>query len=188
MFGSFYALNPGIRPRVRELLEKAEGAGATIVYDPNFRSTHLPERDDLVPVIRENLGYATLVRASDEDLLNIFDTDNPDAAWEKVAPLSDALVYTANADGVYLRTPSLSFHMEVERIEPVSTIGAGDTFNAGLLYGIWKKGYGREQIKMLNKNQWVEILTIAIQFSREVCLSYDNYLPLAYANHFKQDN
>jgi len=188
MFGSFYALNPGIRPRVKELLEKADRAGATIMYDPNFRSTHLAERDQLVPVIRENLGYATLVRASDEDLLNIFDTDNPDAAWEKVAPLSDALVYTANADGVYLRTPSLSFHMEVERIEPVSTIGAGDTFNAGLLYGIWKKGYGREQIKLLNKNQWIEILAIAIQFSREVCLSYDNYLPLGYANHFKQDN
>ena len=188
MFGSFYALNPGIRPRVKELLEKADRAGATIMYDPNFRSTHLAERDQLGPVIRENLGYATLVRASDEDLLNIFDTDNPDAAWEKVAPLSDALVYTANADGVYLRTPSLSFHMEVERIEPVSTIGAGDTFNAGLLYGIWKKGYGREQIKLLNKNQWVEILAIAIQFSREVCLSYDNYLPMGYANHFKQDN
>ncbi len=188
MFGSFYALNPGIRPRVKELLEKADRAGATIMYDPNFRSTHLAERDQLVPVIRENLGYATLVRASDEDLLNIFDTDNPDEAWEKVAPLSDALVYTANADGVYLRTPSLSFHMEVERIEPVSTIGAGDTFNAGLLYGIWKKGYGREQIKLLNKNQWVEILAIAIQFSREVCLSYDNYLPMGYANQFKQDN
>ncbi len=188
MFGSFYALNPGIRPRVKELLEKAEGAGATIMYDPNFRSSHLAERDELVPVIRENLGYATLVRASDEDLLNIFDTDNPDAAWEKISPLSDVLVYTANADGVYLRTPSLSFHMEVERIEPLSTIGAGDTFNAGLLYGIWKKGYGRQQIKMLDKSQWEEIIATAIQFSREVCLSYDNYLPQGYANQYKQDN
>ena len=153
LFGSFYALNPGIRPRVKDLLEKAENAGATIVYDPNFRSTHLPERDNLVPVIRENMGYSTLVRASDEDLLNIFDTDNPDAAWEKVGPLCDALVYTANAEGVYLKTEKLSFHMEVERIVPISTIGAGDTFNAGLLYEIWKNGYGREQIKMLDKSQ-----------------------------------
>lgn len=188
LFGSFYSLNPGIRPRVKELLDKADRAGATIMYDPNFRSSHLAERDNLVPVIRENLGYATLVRASDEDLLNIFDTDNPDAAWEKIAPKSDVLIYTANANGVYLRSPSLSFHMEVERIEPLSTIGAGDTFNAGLLYGIWKKGYGREQIKMLDKNQWEEIIATAIQFSREVCLSYDNYLPTGYANHYKQDN
>ncbi len=188
LFGSFYALNPGIRPRVKDLLEKAENAGATIVYDPNFRSTHLPERDNLVPVIRENMGYSTLVRASDEDLLNIFDTDNPDAAWEKVGPLCDALVYTANAEGVYLKTEKLSFHMEVERIVPISTIGAGDTFNAGLLYEIWKNGYGREQIKMLDKSQWEGLISTAIQFSREVCLSYDNYLPMGYANHYKKDN
>ena len=188
MFGSFYALNPGIRPRVKELLEKAESAGATIMYDPNFRSTHLPERDDLVPVIKENMGYATLVRASDEDLVNVFDTESPDNAWEKISSLCDALIYTANAEGVYLRTASLSFHMEVERIEPVSTIGAGDTFNAGLLYGLWKMGYKKEQIKILDRSQWEGLIATAIQFSREVCLSYDNYLPLEYAEHFKQQN
>jgi fructokinase len=186
MFGSFYALNPGIRPRVKELLEKADRAGATIMYDPNFRSTHLPERDDLVPVIRENMGYATLVRASDEDLVNIFEAKDSDEAWEKVSSLTDALVYTANAGGVYLRTARLSFHMKVERIEPISTIGAGDTFNAGLLYGLWKNGYKREQIKMLDKNQWEGLIHTAIQFSREVCLSYENYLPLDFVKDYKQ--
>lgn len=185
VFGSFYSLNPGIRPRVKELLERAEDAGVTIMYDPNFRSSHLAERDQLVPVIRENLGYSTLVRASDEDLVNIYGTKNPDDAWEKLSPYTDALIYTANAEGVYLRTSSLKFHMEIERIEPVSTIGAGDTFNAGLLFGLWKMGYKREEIKELNRSQWEGLIATAIQFSREVCLSYDNYLPLGYARHFK---
>jgi len=185
VFGSFYALNPGIRPRVKELLEKAKHAGASIIYDPNFRSSHLAERDELVPVIRENMGYATLVRASDEDLVNIFNTDNPDEAWELISPLSDVLVYTANADGVYLRTPLLSFHMEVEHIDPVSTIGAGDTFNAGLIFGIWKHAYKTEQIKMLNRSQWEGLIKTAVKFSREVCLSYDNYLPLECAEYYK---
>lgn len=186
MFGSFYALNPGIRPRVKALLDKAKASKATIIYDPNFRSSHLPERDELVPVIRENMGYASLVRASDEDLLNIFGARNPDQAWEQVRSLSDALVYTANADGVFLRTPSLSFHMKVERIEALSTIGAGDTFNAGLLFGIWKNGYRQEQIKTLDRDQWEELIATAIQFSREVCMSYENYLPLEFAGRFKQ--
>jgi fructokinase len=186
MFGSFYALNPGIRPRVKELLEKAAGAGATIVYDPNFRSTHNPERNELIPDIEENMDYATVVRASDEDLLNIFEARTPDEAWEEVGKHCDAMIYTANAEGVFLRTESLAFHMEVDRIVPVSTIGAGDTFNAGLLYGIWKKDYKREQIGSLDQSQWEELIETAIRFSREVCLSYDNYLPLGYAEHYKK--
>ncbi len=186
MFGSFYALNPGIRPRVKELLEKAAAAGATIIYDPNFRSTHNQERDKLLSDIEENMGFATVVRASDEDLVNIFETGTPDDAWGKVCSYCDALVYTANAEGVYLRTEALAFHMEVDRIEPVSTIGAGDTFNAGLLYGIWKNRYKKEQIKILDQSQWEELIGTAILFSREVCLSYDNYLPLEFVEQYKK--
>ncbi|MCK4880597.1 MAG: carbohydrate kinase, partial [Bacteroidales bacterium] len=88
----------------------------------------------------------------------------------------------------YLRTAGLSFHMKVERIEPISTIGAGDTFNAGLLYGLWKNGYKREQIKMLDQSQWEGLIATAIKFSREVCLSFDNYLPTGFAKHFTQNN
>ncbi|MEA3462370.1 MAG: carbohydrate kinase [Bacteroidota bacterium] len=186
IFGSFYALNPGIRPRVKVLLDKAAAAGSTIIYDPNFRSSHLAERDELVPVIKENMGYASLLRASNEDLINIFNVDNADDAWDQVRPYCDALVYTANAGGVFLRTTELSFHMEVEPIEPLSTIGAGDTFNAGLLYGIWKEGYQRGKIKSLDQEQWEGLISTAIRFAGEVCLSYDNYLPLEYANKFKK--
>jgi fructokinase len=186
MFGSFYALNPGIRPRVKELLEKAAAAETTIIYDPNFRSTHNKERNNLIPDIEENMGFATVVRASDEDLVNIFEAATPDEAWEKVGSYCDALVYTANAEGVHLRTDALAFHMEVDRIEPVSTIGAGDTFNAGLLYGIWKNRYKKEQIKTLDQSQWEEMIGTAIRFSREVCLSYDNYLPLEFVEQYKK--
>ena len=186
VFGSFYALNPGIRPRVKELLVKARKAGVTIMYDPNFRSTHAPERTDLLSVIKENMGFATIVRASDEDLINIFDVDNPDEAWEHVRLHCSILIYTANADGVHLRTDDLDLQLAVERIEPISTIGAGDTFNAGILYGLFRNGYTNREIRSLGKFQWEELIDEAIQFSREVCLSYDNYLPLEFAEKVKQ--
>jgi len=187
IFGSYYALNPGIRPRVKELLKKADEAGVTIIYDPNFRSTHAPERNDLLSVIRENMEYATIVRASDEDLVNIFEVDNPEDAWIRVRSYCSALIYTANARGVYLMTEDLKVQLEVERIDPVSTIGAGDTFNAGILYGLHRHGYTNKQIKDLDRFQWEHLMKWAIDFAREVCLSYDNYLPLEYAQKVKQN-
>lgn len=185
VFGSFYALNPGIRPRIKALLEKAQQAGATIMYDPNFRSSHLHEREKLRQAIQENMSYASIVRASDEDLLNIFEVDNPEDAWGQVSKYCPLLLYTANAGGVYLKSEHLSLHMKVESIEPLSTIGAGDTFNAGILYGLSRKGYSREQIRTLGQQHWEELIRDAISFSREVCLSYDNYLPIGIANNYK---
>jgi fructokinase len=185
LFGSFYALNPGIRPRVRALLEKANSAGVLVVYDPNFRSSHLAQRDELLSMIRENMELASIIRASDEDMANVFGVDNPDDAWEKVRSYCPVLIYTANAHAVHLRTGRLETIVEVERIEPVSTIGAGDTFNAGLLYGMYRRGITRGMIRFLEREAWEELIRGAIAFSREVCLSYENYLPLDYARRVK---
>jgi len=188
MFGSFYALNPGIRPRLKLLLEKARSAGATIIYDPNFRNSHMDERDELLEVILENMEYANLVRASDEDLINIFGVDNPGDAWERMESRCSALIYTANAHGVHLITDRFQMRLEVEEIEPVSTIGAGDTFNAGLLYGISRMEHSPDEIEKLGKEEWKALIQRAISFSREVCLSYENYLPLSFAKEIKKSD
>lgn len=188
LFGSFYALNPGIRPRLKRLLQKASEAGVLVLYDPNFRSTHLAEREDLLPVIMENMEFATMVRASDEDLLNIFHVKRAEEAWEQVKAHCKVLIYTANAHGVTLMTEHLRMHLEVEAIEPLSTIGAGDTFNAGIIYGLYLRGVRREQIGALGRKEWEQILKGAMAFSKEVCLSYDNYLPVEIARQMIKNN
>ena len=82
----------------------------------------------------------------------------------------------------------MEIKMEVEEIQPLSTIGAGDTFNAGLLYGISLEAYSRDQLANLEKHQWEALIHRAISFSREVCLSYDNYLPVDFAKEVKKTN
>ena len=37
VFGSYYALNPVLRPRIVEFLQYARERGAIVYYDPNFR-------------------------------------------------------------------------------------------------------------------------------------------------------
>jgi fructokinase len=67
-------------------------------------------------------------------------------------------------------------HIDVERIEPLSTVGAGDTFNAGILYGLYKREVTIRNLSKLSEADWKGILETAAGFSREVCLSYDNYV------------
>ena len=72
LFGSFYGLNPALRPQITDLLVRAGKSGALIYYDPNFRSNHLASLDELRKIIEENFRASTIVRASDEDMKNIY--------------------------------------------------------------------------------------------------------------------
>ncbi len=181
LFGSFYGLNPVLRPQITALMDAANKSDTLIFYDPNFRSSHLDDLDQLKDIIEENFRGSTIVRASDEDLRNIYGVSTFEEAREKVMAFCDYFVYTANAHGIHLATPEFQLHVEVDQIEPVSTIGAGDTFNAGIIYGLYKAGVTKQTLSTLGKEEWIGILRTAALFSREVCLSYDNYISKDFA-------
>ena len=180
LFGSFYGLNPLLRPQIRRLLKNAAGAGALIYYDPNFRDSHMDDLEELRDIIEENIRAADLVRASDEDLRNIYGVSGVDEAYERISPMCKYFIYTANADGVDLRAPGIALHINVERIKPVSTVGAGDSFNAGILYSLYTQGVQKDNLSELKVNEWEQILKTAAAFSKVVCLSFENYIPVGF--------
>ena len=61
LFGSFYAINPVIRPQITALIDSANRSSALIYYDPNFRSSHLDDLDQLKSIIEENFQGSTIV-------------------------------------------------------------------------------------------------------------------------------
>jgi fructokinase len=183
--GSFYAIWTDIRAKFLTFIKDAGKNNALILYDPNFRKTHLSELDDLMPMIVENLKLAGLVRGSDEDFMNIFGAENADKAYEAVRQYCPNLVYTANTEGVYVRTPGFSGVFPVRKITPVSTIGAGDNFNAGMIASIFRNEFLTDQISLLGEKEWSIIISTAVDFASEVCLSYDNYISTEFATKFK---
>ena len=180
-FGSFYAIWPEIRTQIRKFVQESHNSGALVVYDPNFRKSHLDELSALKPLIIENMRMASLVRASDEDFRNIFRVNSPDEAWEIVKNYCNCLVYTASTEGVYVRTGSFSGKFPVKSIIPVSTIGAGDNFNAGMITSIYRNGIGRDQLAMTGQKEWTSIIETAVNFATHVCLSYENYISEEFA-------
>lgn len=185
LFGSFYAIKPELHDDLTEFIEKARNAGAVIVYDPNFRKAHLKDLEQLRPMIIQNMELAHIVKGSDEDFLNVFGTDNAPNTYEKVGKLTDAvLIYTANRHGVWLHTNNLSKHYDALAIRPVSTIGAGDTFNSGIAYGILVDDLNFSSAHVISEKRWDTLIGTSIQFSGHVCMHYDNYISADFARHY----
>jgi len=182
--GSFYAIWPEIREKFRKFVGGAKEKGALVIYDPNFRKNHLSDLETLKPLIIENMQMASLVRGSDEDFQNIFGAEDADDAYESIKPYCSNLVYTANNEGVYVRTSGFSGMFPVKKIIPVSTIGAGDNFNAGMITAVYKNNIKSEQLGDLTEKEWSLIIATAVDFATDVCLSYENYISLAFASRY----
>ena len=176
MFSSFYAVNPVIRTQVYGFLNYARQHGAILYYDVNLRPSHQHEVMKLKPNFLENLELADIVRGSKEDFQVLFKKDDPDKVFNaEVSFYCKNFVYTQGADPVVLRTKTVKKEYPVETTETVSTIGAGDNFNAGLVYGMMKYDITRETIEQgLTEEQWDQIIQCAQEFSANCCQSIHN--------------
>ena len=188
LFGSFFALTENIRPVLLRLLNLAHEAGCIIIYDPNFRKSHLHELEKLKPYILENIACADLVRASDEDFSLIFDTKNASGAFDIILDAGCGnLVYTANRNDVLMMSKDNTVTSKVSIIKPVSTIGAGDNFNAGLIWTLSNLEITKKDMKHLPAGIMEKMLANGNAFAAEVCMSYDNYISNEFASRMKKE-
>lgn len=187
LFGSYFSVNPILRKRILEILEFAQTRKAIIYYDPNFRKAHSHEALKLMPNIIENLEYANIVRGSDEDFDTIYKLQDPQKVYiDKIKFYCPNFIYTRGSKGIEFFCSQGSSHFDTPAIgTPVSTIGAGDTFNAGIIFGLIQHNVTLDNLNSLSLNQWKPIIEYALQFSSQVCMSHENYLPEEIANQYK---
>ena len=187
LFGSFYSLSADTRSRLVPLLSHSAKVDCVRYYDPNFRSSHLKDLDRLLPVILDNMRSADIVRGSDEDFRNIFGSDEfaglsgedfVRALYERhIGALCGNFICTCGSQGVWLCTQGRVKFYPSRDITTVSTIGAGDSFNAGVLSAVIALGLRRSDLEVLKPETWDKIITAGVDFSSAVCQTYSNYVP-----------
>ena len=176
LFGSYFGIDENIRHLIVRILDKARTAGCLIIYDPNFRKAHINELEKLKPSIIENIDYADIIRASDEDMKLIFDVETPDDAFNILNNQDKILIFTTGKNGVHLINNNKNKFFPVPEIQTVSTIAAGDSFNSGIIYSIFKKEVAKNRIIQIGEEEWNEIIQTGIDFATDVCMSYENYV------------
>lgn len=187
MMGSYFVLNPVLRDKVKDFLDYARSCGALIYYDINFRSSHAAEASKLYGTILENFGYADIVRGSTEDFQNMFGISDATAAYEKEVSKYCPYMLCTDADGdIRLMTPSGSKAYHVQKIETVSTIGAGDNFNAGVVFGLMKNNVMRDDIETLPTEVWDNIVQTGQDLAAQVCQSFNNSISREFAETYNK--
>lgn len=186
MIGSYFAITPVLRDKVKELLDRARDAGAIIYYDVNFRSTHANEAIKLMPTIIENFEYADILRGSTEDFQNMFRQPDADKVYSNHVGFYCPNFICTDADGdVRLRTKHVCKDYPVTPLKAVSTIGAGDNFNAGVVYGLLKYRVRRANLAELTEADWDAIIRCGMDFSADVCKSVSNSVSKEFAESYR---
>lgn len=186
MIGSYFAITPVLRDKVKELLDRAHDAGAIIYYDVNFRSTHANEAIKLMPTIIENFEYADILRGSTEDFQNMFRQPDADKVYSNHVGFYCPNFICTDADGdVRLRTKHVCKDYPVTPLKAVSTIGAGDNFNAGVVYGFLKYRVRRADLTELTEADWDAIIRCGMDFSADVCKSVSNSVSKEFAESYR---
>jgi fructokinase len=138
--GSLALALPGMGDALEALLARERGA-RVITFDPNPRPALTSDLASLTGRLRRWIGYSDIIKLSEEDLAWTFPgLGMADAArlWHDAG--TTVVVVTRGADGVYASGPDGAVELPAPPVKVVDTVGAGDTFMAGLLADLHRRG------------------------------------------------
>lgn len=127
--------------RVLERFLARARSRATVSIDPNLRPALLGDLDAVRTDVRRWLAVADVFKASTEDLQVLHPGEDPEDVARCWAASGPALVVvTCAADGAFAVHGDTLVRRPAVPVDVVDTVGAGDTFMAGLLEQLHRDG------------------------------------------------
>ncbi len=162
--GSFAAtLAPGAEG-VLAAVKKMAITG-TVSYDPNVRPALMGSPDAVLARIEEIVALSDVVKASDEDIAWLYGEQTPveDVVRRWLALGPGLVIATRGPWGAYAKLAGDRDALVIDplNVEVGDTVGAGDSFMAGLLSGLLDAGLvGSPQAKQnLRRAHWENVRT-----------------------------
>lgn len=124
-----------------EALMRREFASRVTMLDPNIRPAFIPDRDKHLARMRRMIAMADILKLSDEDLAWFGESGTAEetiARWLDAGP--KLIVVTHGSKGAVGHTNKHRVSVTPQPVTVVDTVGAGDTFNAGILASLHEQG------------------------------------------------
>ncbi|VTY32903.1 Fructokinase [Xylophilus ampelinus] len=171
-FGSISLLHDPAATRIGEFVEAQRGR-RVVLFDPNARPSLIRDPVDWRRRCGRWLAAADLVKMSDEDA-QMLAPGRPlhDVAADCLRHGPRAVVITRGAEGATLYRPGAEpFEVSPPPTRVVDTIGAGDTFAAGLTVALLEHGVETaEALESLSMATWSQVLRFAAAAAALNCM------------------
>jgi fructokinase len=148
-----------------EALMAREAATRVTMIDPNIRTGFITDEAAYRARLERMIAMADIVKVSDEDLTWLLGPGHvSDRAGELLA-LGPKLVFiTEGGEGARGYTAEHEVKLHAEPVTVVDTVGAGDTFNAGVLAELQKAGLlTKPALAQLSRGAIEAALSLAIR-------------------------
>lgn len=156
-----------VQPAADVLLEWAKRVAkvAPIVFDPNVRSSVLPDRPKYQEAIAKWAAISEVIKVSEDDLAWLYpEQDQIAIAEEWIKGGSTLVIITKGSYGIIGVTKDDVVSVPGVKIEVVDTVGAGDTVGAIVVEAIVERG-----LKVITGDVLREVLVRATKAAAITC-------------------
>ena len=143
-----------------------------------------------MPTILSNFAHSSIVRGSADDFEVMYNKRGGESVYRsQIDFYCKNFIYTQGGDPIEFRAQGgFAKQYPVAATETVSTIGAGDNFNAGFVYGLLKYGVTRDMLDAgVPADVWDAVVGEGLQFAANVCGSINNSVDLNFAEKKKAE-
>jgi fructokinase len=123
-----------------EALMRRDHDRRVTMLDPNIRPGFIQDKDRHVARMRRMMAMADIVKLSDDDLAWFGETgSHAEIARRWIDAGPKLVVITRGGKGAVGYTRRQAVEVAAQRVAVVDTVGAGDTFNAGILASLYNQ-------------------------------------------------
>ncbi|ESX17804.1 carbohydrate kinase [Mesorhizobium sp. LSJC255A00] len=140
LFGAISLISDPAGAAYEEFM-KREHQRRVMMLDPNIRPNFIPDKAKHLRRIRSMMAMADIVKLSDEDLHWFGEAGSHEDVirnWLDRGP--KLIVVTHGSEGAVGYSRDHKVTVMPHKVEVVDTVGAGDTFNAGILASLHEQG------------------------------------------------
>ncbi|WP_027554842.1 carbohydrate kinase [Bradyrhizobium sp. Cp5.3] len=147
-------------------------ATSTISFDPNCRPNLVKDKPAYLVRMAEFAASADLIKMSDVDFNYLFgDEPHQQRASVLLGQGTSLVVITRGNNGAMAwHTKAGQIEVAAPKVEVVDTIGAGDSFQAALLFALYKQGrLAREKLRDIGADELRRALSFAANCAGLTC-------------------